>query len=209
MITDLQAPKTPVGRAVKRRKLRVDEVVKLDLTDLRRAGFFELPLMKTPWMQKSRTPNGHTVSTVGYALLRLEANAGIVGIFAPKDDSPTDWDLQYFVGLTPNPCKFGGQRWWWVCPNYDKYPRCRNFRRRVLYRPTPGDTFACFDCHRLTYSSRQHHRSLEVEYRRPLRALFARNEGRTYEQIPHEDKVELHELMCRREKYGRARKGFL
>ena len=62
MITDLQTPKTPVGRAVKRRKLRVDEVVKLDLVDQRRAGFFKQPL-NTPWMQKSRTPNGHTVST--------------------------------------------------------------------------------------------------------------------------------------------------
>ena len=208
MSTDVQTPTTPVGRSVKRRKLRVDEVVKLDLAELRRAGFFKLPRMKTPWMQETRTPNGHIVST-GFALLRLESNAGIVGIFAPQDDSSTDWDLQYFIGLTPTSCGLGGQRWWWVCPNYDKNPRCRNFRRRVLYRPTPGDTFACFDCHRLTYSSRQHHRSLEVEYRRPLRALYARNKGRTYEQLSHEDKVEFHKLARRRDKYGQARKGFL
>ena len=206
MITDLQTPTTPVGRAVKRRKLRVDEVVKLDLADLRRAGFFKQSLMKTPWMQKTRTPNGHTV---GYVLMRLEPDAGEVAIFAPQDESLEVWDLQNYIGLTTTPCPLGGKRWWWVCPNYGKHPGCRNLRRRVLYRPAPGDTFACFDCHRLTYSSRQHHKSLEVEYRRPLRALYARNKGRTYEKLSHEDKVEFHKLARRRDKYGTARKGFL
>ena len=205
MSTDVQAPKTPVGRAVKRRKLRVDEVVKLDLADLRRAGFFKQPL-NTPWAQHSGPP---TASSVCYVLSYFEANAGLVGICAPQDDSLAVWNVQYYIGLTPTPCPLGGQRWWWVCPNYGKNLGCRNLRRQILYRPTPGDTFACFDCHRLTYSSRQHHKSLEVEYRRPLRALYARNKGRTYEQLSHEDKVEFHKLARRRDKYGQARKGFL
>ena len=205
MITDLQAPKTPVGRAVKRRKLRVDEVVKLDLADLLKAGFFKQSL-NTPWAQHSGPP---TVSSVCYVLSYFEAHAGIVGIFAPQDDSLAVWNVQYYIGLTPTPCPLGGQRWWWVCPNYGKNLGCRNLRRQILYRPTPGDTFACFDCHRLTYSSRQHRKSLEVEYRRPLRALYARNKGRTYEQLSHEDKVEFHKLARRRDKYGQARKGFL
>lgn len=54
----------------------------------------------------------------------------------------------YRVGCTTTPCNYGGVRYWYQCPS------CGS-RRRILYLPPGRDVFACRDCHRLTYKSRQ------------------------------------------------------
>ena len=100
MNPDTQPLRTPKGKISKARKRRVDEVQKLDLVQMKRDGFFESPL-GTGWY----APAGPiTDSTACYASLRLEPDVRVIGIFVSRDCSITDWDLDYYIALTPTPC---------------------------------------------------------------------------------------------------------
>jgi len=63
--------------------------------------------------------------------------------------------------LEPTYCSVRGRQWWFRCP------RCGR-RCRVLYRPRGESDVGCISCHRLTYRSRQQHRSRFYETVRVL-----------------------------------------
>jgi len=58
--------------------------------------------------------------------------------------------LAYSIHLTTAPCNFGGERYWFLCPNI-------GCGRRVakLYLCPRVPVFACRHCHDLTYESRR------------------------------------------------------
>jgi hypothetical protein len=64
--------------------------------------------------------------------------------------------LHYEVGLATTRPRFGGLRWWFVCPLAPSGNACG---RRVgkLYLPPGGRYFGCRHCHDLTYTSAQEH----------------------------------------------------
>ncbi len=68
------------------------------------------------------------------------------------DSQPQSED--YHVALTATRPRFGGLRWWFVCPLVVKGVACG---RRVgkLYLPPSGRYFGCRTCHDLTYTSCQ------------------------------------------------------
>jgi hypothetical protein len=57
---------------------------------------------------------------------------------------------------------FGGQRPWFLCPAQRDGRWCGR-RVRVLYRPLGAACFACRECHRLSYLSRQCSGAIEYE----------------------------------------------
>lgn len=57
------------------------------------------------------------------------------------------------VRITSTPCRFGNQRWWFVCPG----DRCGR-RAGKLYLPPGENQYLCRHCHELTYEARQGHR---------------------------------------------------
>lgn len=57
--------------------------------------------------------------------------------------------INYRVTLVSTPCRYGGKRWWFICPN----TRC-NRRNNVLY--SYGDYFVCRKCARLKYESQRY-----------------------------------------------------
>ena len=64
--------------------------------------------------------------------------------------------VDYRVCLTTTRPRFGGLRWWFVCPLTKAGRPCT---RRVgkLYLPPGGHYFGCRHCHDLTYESVQQH----------------------------------------------------
>jgi hypothetical protein len=60
--------------------------------------------------------------------------------------------LDYRIGLTTTAPRFGGRRWWFVCPLVVNGVPCG---RRVgkLYLPPGGRYYGCRHCYRLTYTS--------------------------------------------------------
>ncbi len=64
-------------------------------------------------------------------------------------------DFDYKIPLTTTFCRFGGKRYWFVCPWYRDGVYCGK-RVGTLYKD--GDYFACRHCHNLTYNSRNTNR---------------------------------------------------
>jgi hypothetical protein len=81
-------------------------------------------------------------------------------------------EADYQVRLTTTRPRFGGLRWWFVCP---LLPRGAPCGRRVgkLYLPPGGRYFGCRHCHDLTYTSAQKHDKRVDALRRDPDALRA------------------------------------
>jgi hypothetical protein len=62
----------------------------------------------------------------------------------------------YTVRLTTTRPRFGGLRWWFVCPLIVNGRPC-NCGVGKLYLPPPARYFGCGHCHDLTYTSCQEH----------------------------------------------------
>jgi hypothetical protein len=62
----------------------------------------------------------------------------------------------YRVNLTTTHLRFGGLRWWFVCPLVVNDRPC-NRRVGKLYLPPVARYFGCRHCHELTYRSVQEH----------------------------------------------------
>jgi hypothetical protein len=60
-------------------------------------------------------------------------------------------DFDYKIPLTTTPCRYGGVRYWFICPCCKDGVYCG---RRVGHLYKEGDYFACRHCHNLTYESR-------------------------------------------------------
>ncbi len=85
----------------------------------------------------------------------------------------------YRVGLTATRPRFGGVRWWFLCPLTVNGKACG---RRVgkLYLPPRGRYFGCRHCHQLSYSSCQEHdKRVDALLRNPeaLGAIMANPRG--------------------------------
>jgi hypothetical protein len=97
----------------------------------------------------------------------------------------TQEDLNYRVGLTTTRPRFGGLRWWFVCP---LVVRGRPCGRRIgkLYLPPRSRYFGCRHCYDLTYTSCQEH-DKRVDWLRKnpkaLRLLAENPEGASVTQL--------------------------
>ena len=158
-----------------RRKLRVEECHRLDLTGLRRWGV--LNPTKTGWVWSFETALGFAQWPSKVFLSPVVLASGerwLVLADKPEAGSPEPNPVR----LTATPCHLGGQRWWFVCPLIIDGVACER-RCRVLYRPSGARYFGCRACCRLTYRVRQWHRDkwwegffwpaelLEEDFRRP------------------------------------------
>jgi hypothetical protein len=71
--------------------------------------------------------------------------------------------VDYRIGLTVTRLRFGGLRWWFVCPLVVNDNPCKR-RVRKLYLPPTGSYFGCRHCHCLTYTSCQESRKYDSLY---------------------------------------------
>jgi hypothetical protein len=67
-------------------------------------------------------------------------------------------EMDMTVGLRTTPCRFGGYRYWFLCPGRSLVHGC-GFCVSRLYLPPEGQRFACRICWNLTYESAQRHDS--------------------------------------------------
>jgi hypothetical protein len=148
------------GRAVVRRKLRVDEAHRLDLADLRRAGAFDLSKGGRVWISKASLGLAGPPSEIAYVMVDQPDRRSV---FLGDKRGPGSPEARiYEVQLTTTRCHFGGWRWWFSCPLVVRGVPC-NRRCRILYRPLGAPYFGCRECWRLTYRCRQLHRDLAYE----------------------------------------------
>jgi hypothetical protein len=76
------------------------------------------------------------------------------------------------VPVTSTPCRFGGFKWWFHCPNTLNGTPCGR-RVRVLYARPNESHFACRKCLNLTYDSAQmHDKRIDALLRRPAEEVL-------------------------------------
>jgi hypothetical protein len=93
--------------------------------------------------------------------------------------------LNYAVELTTTQPRYGGLRWWFVCP---LVVRCCPCERRVgkIYLPPGGRYFGCRLCHDLTYHSTQaHDKRVDALRRNPelLAAIVENTQGASVREL--------------------------
>ena len=68
-----------------------------------------------------------------------------------SNDTGEKKDFMYDIPLTSTPCRYGGKRWWFICPMSRNGRYCG---RRVATLYLGDELFACRHCYDLTYASR-------------------------------------------------------
>jgi len=162
------------GRAVRDRKVRVDETHAIDLAQLRRRGLLTGSNgARISWTTPAR-PGMWTESSL--SLVRNPGGGPRAFVFVSRRQSvngPVGAGSSCVVALTITRPHLGGWRWWFACPlPLPEGDGLCGRRVRVLYL-RPGDQQpGCRLCLRLTYASRQHHRHGFYEtYARPLAVI--------------------------------------
>ncbi len=103
-----------------------------------------------------RTDEGGVKCSVGFEFRQQPLPTLTVFYSAIRQDPQDRQDFRYPIELATAPCRFGGQRYWFICPAVKNEVPCR--RRAVkLYLPPGAVYFACRHCYELTYRSCQEH----------------------------------------------------
>jgi hypothetical protein len=100
-------------------------------------------------------------SSIGYEVNTLDGEGWVRLHYRV---SRTGEDLDYTLDLTTTAPRFGGLRWWFVCPLRVNGVPCY---RRVgkVYLPPGGRYYGCRHCYRLTYTSCQESHKYDSAFR--------------------------------------------
>lgn len=161
-------------------KLTVEQCSRLSITDLRRAGLFR-GSFGTSGSSRWSDANGTKIRAVVFRLLN-DSTAGLIlevrpdiGIALPTlQNSP-----KQMIPITAIRCHFGGERYFFRCPNATNGIPCGR-RVCVLYLVPDGKVCACRQCHVLAYSSAQGHdsrvdRVARLPFQELIRIFFSSN----------------------------------
>ncbi len=134
-------------------KNEADNIKTISTSFLKENGYFKGKLSGIiVWIREydgSRDSVGIEVSIFG--------NDKYLRIYYTQTDnhSGEQEDFDYKIPLTTTPCRYGGERYWFICPWHKDGVYCGK-RVGTLYKD--GDYFACRHCYNLTYNSRNTNR---------------------------------------------------
>jgi hypothetical protein len=97
-------------------------------------------------------------SSIGYEVNTLDLRCPWVRLFYTFTKSQEKVDCR--VRLTATQPRFGGLRWWFICPLIVNNRPC-NRRVGKLYLPPGARSYGCRHCYRLTYTSSQESRKYD------------------------------------------------
>jgi len=119
-----------------------DEAKRIDIRYMRKHGLLQPGSMGSlSWMRRG-TPNGYIWYTVAQDAEDISLNYKV----RQYDE---DWQpMNYAVRLDVTPCRYGGKRQYFLCPNHHCSRRCE-----VLY--SYGAYFVCRKCCGYLYSSQK------------------------------------------------------
>lgn len=132
------------------------------------------------YLRKSEWLCGHAWKTISWTCrgepsgnITVKINTGSLGedywmeLDYRTRSGEEEWKpMLYRVRLESTPCRYGGKRWWFICPN----TRCSR-RNSILYQSS--GYFVCRKCTRLKYASQEYSGKFSL-----LRNLF---EAEAYE----------------------------
>jgi len=161
------------------KKTVVEDCLSLDANGWTHEGMLRASVLATgSWRWTYRSGKSFSV---GYTVDTTDQAGPFVRLFYSWTwpTSPEPQSADYRVRLTTTRPRFGGLRWWFVCPLVVNGRPC-NRRVGKLYLPPPARYFGCRPCHELTYTSCQEHdKRVDALRRNPelLGALLENLEG--------------------------------
>ena len=142
-----------MGRPPWSDRLTVEECHGLVVEELMRKGLFSAPNgtnCAVTWT------NGDGIELFRVGLRLVATTPGRIALILCYDGAsgytPRGSRIEYGVQVTSTPCRFGGQRYWFLCPVVRQGIRCGQ-RVSKLYLPVGRGMFGCRKCHNLTYTS--------------------------------------------------------
>ena len=148
-----------------RKKTTVEESERLDANRWMREGILKAGIRQYGgwrWLY-----HGGRETSIGYEVDTLDMARPVVRLSYTITRSGTKEreSLDYAISLTTTRPRFGGLRWWFVCPLVVNGEPCE---RRVgkLYLPPGSRYFGCRHCYDLTYTSCQESRKYDGLFRR-------------------------------------------
>jgi hypothetical protein len=125
-------------------KRTVETYRSIDVLDWNRRGYFRSP-QRFSW---AWTRNGEPVASINVEMERHSV------ILRYRNRSyGEDWtDVEQRVAIAWTPCRFGGERPWFICSVYANGTFCR---RQVTKLYDASRLFACRHCYRLAYKTQQ------------------------------------------------------
>ena len=135
----------------------VELCLTIDTADMKRGGFFDMEVGSVeqggtsgnawPWIHWiRREPSGITLSYTTHWTIRENLAAFLDSAFSDEEPARA---IEQQIQLTTTEPRFGGVRYWFVCPECEA-------RVRTLHLPFGYfKRYECRSCHRLTYRSSQ------------------------------------------------------
>jgi hypothetical protein len=159
------------------KKTAVEDCLSIDASRWKRQGILKAGVrLSGSWRWTYRSGSGFTVN---FEVDTLDLSCPFVRLWYSWVWTSTQQQGSddYRVRLTATRPRFGGLRWWFVCPLIVDGRPCG---RRVgkLYLPPRSRYFGCRHCHELTYTSCQERHKHDRLYR-----FMARNLGEDFETV--------------------------
>ena len=148
-----------MGRWYYNKKEEADDLKKIEVWWLKKYGYLEPDI----WHKAGGiswtfgwSGNKHSVGFYTSTVSSDDRNPHIEFSYTQTEPATDEKkEFKYRVQLISTPCRYGGIRWWFVCPLLKNGQPC-NRRVGVLYKG--GDYFGCRHCYELTYESRNKNR---------------------------------------------------
>jgi hypothetical protein len=148
--------------AMLRRKTRVSSCHQLDMRIIGAGCDIDQPCQLTYSWKNLYNKEESTVGILIYPPHRIELRYNIIS------RTGENTYREQIIYLDTTPCNFGGQRWWFRCPECNR--RCR-----ILYHASGYTDFACRICRRLTYTSQQQRRTSSKRFLKMMEKLSGQN----------------------------------
>ena len=170
-------------------KRTVESCRSIDVVDWHRRGYFRSPQS----FSRSWTRNGEKVASIGVETERLS-----VTLRYQNRSYGKDWtDVEQRVAIEWTPCRFGGERPWFICSVSTNGSYCG---RQVVKLYGAGQLFACRHCYRLACASQQesaHHRDLRKAQKIRMRLGGSANMLESFPEKPKGMHWRTYERFCR------------
>jgi hypothetical protein len=170
-------------------KRTVESCRSIDVVDWHRRGYFRSP----QWFSWTWTRNGERVASIS-----VETEQHSVILRYRNRSYGEDWtEVEQSVAIAWMPCRFGGERPWFICSAYANGAHCG---REVAKLYGAGRLFACRHCYRLAYASQQelaHERGLRKAQKIRMRLGGSANMLEGFPQKPKGMHWRTYERFCR------------
>jgi hypothetical protein len=144
------------------KKTVVEDCQELDASRLMREGILASDVRLSGSWRWYNAATNETTSSIAFEVCTLGESAPWLRLFYTFKAEQKSAD--YRVSLTTTRPRFGGLRWWFICPLIVNGRPCGQ-RVGKLYLPPGGRYFGCRRCHSLTYTSCQESHKYDRVYR--------------------------------------------